>query len=681
MKKIKKYAFEKLVRSNSRIYDEYGKRFKRVKSKGLKDRLLHGIYIIELNLKYRIFNSNNNMKIKRDKKDEISVMLPKGIEKDNKKTKVSTSSKKNNIKGKASKDLKPIKKKVNENDIYKLGVVNRMSPQNLSRLLLNYETICIDFNILFNKKVDLQSDMIKLLSTKHNNINFYESRSKLEKFKGHVWDITDMYEAIEVDTNIDKEEGISLELETILDIYEVNDYIKCIYEILKYNNKNVIVIAETYYNRLLLDKLFEKSGFDIEKNLIITSEYGQGMNFKEKGLLKLIEKKYNLNLNKENEVILLSNNKEYIEEVRLRGWDGRLYKSCRSNKQIKNDNENDKLINSTFVSLINNHFNTGMKKYSDYYEIGFKHMGMFVYGYCNWINEKVSNNKEALTIFISENGIKLKETYDSIFNSENTALVYWSNLANTKLSSDIYKKEHCDNIINKFFEENSIVKDILDFIGYDEEEDKLRNYSLCKKDLVLKENWDNIRRFLLDNWEYVKEIHEKEKDSVKAYINNIIDKYNTIYIVDTSINGELGIGLEYFMRNVCKFTNNINILTVLEPSKNNMRYKIASINGLIKYFIELEEIIDRKHFIKAIKYLNSNLDFKFEGFRVDENNEMQLDFEVTLDENHDNFEQLWQGINAFCSRYYEFAKKYNCLNNISNKNCLIPLSNALNYIK
>ena len=84
------------------------------------------------------------MQIKRDKKDEISEMIPKSIEKDSKKTKVLTSSKKNNINGKASKDLKSIKKKVNENDIYKLGVVNRMSPQNLSRLLLNYETICIE---------------------------------------------------------------------------------------------------------------------------------------------------------------------------------------------------------------------------------------------------------------------------------------------------------------------------------------------------------------------------------------------------------------------------------------------------------------------------------------------------------------------------------------------------------
>lgn len=282
-----------------------------------------------------------------------------------------------------------IQKKIKNVDIVSFDLYDTL----IYRLVQNHNI----FDIVQSKYNQESKDMIK--DFKDIRINSEKSARKQTKneikFDDIYNNIKDCYKG-----KYDLELLKKLELEIEENFVTINKKMYDIYKMCKSDGKKIIITSDMYLDKCFIERILNKMRIEYD-DLFVSSDLGfKKSNFK---MYKHIIKKYNI---KPSKIIHIGDNKKSDFLIpKILGIKSILVK----NKTLKRlDYKKDFLYRYTNYNINNDK--------DDYFQIGYKALGPFVYGFCSFLNRKLSGDSKVL--FLSREGQFLKRAYDVVSNRD-----------------------------------------------------------------------------------------------------------------------------------------------------------------------------------------------------------------------------------------------------------------------
>ena len=403
---IKDSLYNYFVRKNGRVWYEYERYVREHMEEHRLHRFRHLRVLFKLNWFYRVKKGNTPYLF-------WDVPVSGSINK-NETPKIEKEKNLNKSK-KSEKKTKFIKQ--NENEIiYKYRGESFLTNQEeaffLVKKLLKYDVVIFDlFEIFFNFNYQSKKVIFEIMETINECHNFCNDRIKTEKELSKEYCINDrkIYEALSKKYDINITEEINREKTIFAESISINSRIKELYNMLISMKKDVVFIADTIYDKEFVEKILDRFKITEFKKLYVTSQEGYK---KESGsIFKYIKTKelnkqliyigdVNLELRKKlNEIEI---DVSYVKNVNKAG------------EKYRVDGMSE-IIGSAYCGLVNGHLHTGFKKYNLLYESGFVYGGLFLFGFCKWIEEIKKQLSVNQIIFIQPDNSLCKKIYDEFF--------------------------------------------------------------------------------------------------------------------------------------------------------------------------------------------------------------------------------------------------------------------------
>jgi len=307
----------------------------------------------------------------------------------------------------------------------------RDSPVELSRKLLTYDVISFDvFDTLIFRPFDAPTDLFRLMALKINMPDFAKIRTEAEKaarstaVNGEV-NIYDIYNEIKNKYHIDVENAIQTEIDAEFDLCYGNEYIKTIFNILKYNQKEIIAVSDMYLPEDIIKKLLKKCGFKGFSRVYVSCDYRRS---KATGkLYRFINKDFV----KHKSVFHIGD--DYTADcinARKTGWTAYHYPQCRAiSKTFRPDNKTKSIASSVYRGIVANKIHNGtalIHPFDKYYEYGFIYGGIITCGFLDYLDDLCKSKNIDKILFLERGGETLSSLYRKHYNTVKCEYVLWS---------------------------------------------------------------------------------------------------------------------------------------------------------------------------------------------------------------------------------------------------------------
>ena len=477
--------------------------------------------------------------------------------------------------------------------------------------LKKYDVISFDvFDTLILRPISQPTDIFYFIGERmeisdFKNIRIWaegDARVKCMQKNGHM-EVTleDIWKNLAEDVGCSKEIGVKVEQEIELSLCYANPFMLDVWKELKKMGKKMIVVSDMYLSRDIIKKIIENAGFmDCEK-IYVSCEYGK--NKASGSLFKLVKSGYYGKT-----IIHVGDNIHSDKEMAEKnGFATCVYPNVNHNVKLYRPFDMSYLIGSAYRGIISNCLYNGTSVYGMEYEYGFIYGGLFVVGYCNFIHEYCKKNNIGKILFLSRDGDILKQAYTRLYPNDNTAYVYWSRKAATKLMAMENKHDYFRRFIYHKINQNYTIREILhsmelDFLlvelddwkdiwltwikeleknskqlalkQLDEEninnEKKMKRVKKIKQDFsqqkllsqrkssfidlkpddeLTDKNGFLLRRFIEAKWEKVKKTYESQTKAAKIYYNEVLKDCTSAAAVDIGWAGSGAMALRYLVSN------------------------------------------------------------------------------------------------------------------------------------
>lgn len=568
-----------------------------------------------------------------------------------------------------------------------------MSAMNMAKNLMKYDVISFDiFDTLLFRPFNKPSDLFVLVGNKLDIMDFCEIRINAEKEAREISRFTrgnsevtidDIYNIIEDKTGIKKEKGIQAEFETELDLCFANPYMKRVFELVKYQNKEIIICSDMYYPAHMLDMLLKKCGYKGYSKIYVSCEYN--CTKRDGGIYVILKEKYN------NLVHIGDNNKSDIEMAANAGIPNMKYQNVNEKgAKFRADNMS-YLVGSAYKGIVNMHLHNGTKQYSPYYELGFVYAGIYVLGFCNWIYKKVKKDNIDKILFLAREGDIYKKVFDSCFSDVKSEYTLWSRVPVAKTT--VRKNRHPYLLQLVHHKAHAIYKSkittLFTRIGIKSLLRYLDEYRINDDEYLTPQNEKVIEKLMIDHWDEICDIYEIELRKIGKYLKSLIGDSKNIAVVDVGWSGNNVLQVKYLVEEVFKFDCKVTCLLAATRNVNDT-YMV----GMMQ-----QEDVDT--------YIFSNMQNKFlHDFHLDTNNGLnsfffeimtqsasptflgfeddRFLFDIPEIENYKYDREIHKGILDFANIYTEIFKKYPYMYNICGNDAYMPfrmLVNNLGFIK
>lgn len=312
--------------------------------------------------------------------------------------------------------------------------------------LSQYDVVSFDvFDTLifrpFSSPTDLfyfLGDRLGLLDVRRIRVE-QEASARRDCFeeKGH-YEVTfeEIWNRMEREIGIPAERGMLLERELESEFCYANPFLLQVFEALRARGKRIICISDMYLPRAFLRELLEKNGYTGTEKLYVSCEHGRS---KAKGdLYRLVREEFPQGTTF---IHVGDNEQSDVKMAQKCGFAVKYYPNVNKQSQSFRPYDMSPVIGGAYRGIVNNRLYRGGSACSPEYEYGFIYGGLFVLGYCHFIHEYCCRNGVEKLLFLSRDGNILKEVYDRLYPDDNTAYVYWSRMAATKLMAEF---DSCD---------------------------------------------------------------------------------------------------------------------------------------------------------------------------------------------------------------------------------------------
>ncbi|ORY21238.1 hypothetical protein LY90DRAFT_632997 [Neocallimastix californiae] len=290
---------------------------------------------------------------------------------------------------------------------------------NLKNVIDQYSIISFDiFDTLLIRPYVEPKDLFVHLENLNNATGFAKSRieaeSNIRKKKSHKFEeitFDDIYQQIEPKYKWLKEKELELEYNSL----KARSFLKDIYNYAILKKKRVLIISDMYLSKNFLEKVLKKCGYENYEHLFISSEYGKT---KSSGLLYSIILK-ELNISSKNILHIGDNLRSDISIPREIGINAFHIPKVveflfETDPRIKAFymNHNNNLGASILLGLLASHNENAYKNY--WYEFGYKYAGPVIFGYMQWLDEKIRADEIKKVLFVSRDGYTLEKVFNLI---------------------------------------------------------------------------------------------------------------------------------------------------------------------------------------------------------------------------------------------------------------------------
>lgn len=455
------------------------------------------------------------------------------------------------------------------------------SLENIKHKIDKYEYISFDiFDTLIKRNLPSPSSLFIIVKNKYENkfethLNDWKNiRIDAEKRARKISTneeitLNEIYNNISY-SRIDLKQMKEIEIETEIELSQINKNIYSLYEYCKNQNKKIIITSDMYLPKTVIEKILHKNNI-VYDYLFLSSEI---MKTKQSGnIYKEILKTLDI---KPEQMLHIGDNKtsDFLRPKKI-GINSVLIKNYNNLnfKNYKDIEDNNKFSYDCLEEFINNNIDSS-KDY--YFRAGYETFGPLLYGYSNWLDKQFKAKKYNHIYFLSRDGYIMQKAYNIICPNNESKYIYASRRALIVPTIWMYKSlQEISN--NVSFSNKLTVKEFLKKLGLDSD-----NYI----DVISKYNYNLNQYITLDdiknnNIEFYKDLKNeiynnsrKEYEQLLSYFKSI-DFNENVAIVDIGWYGNMQNALE----SISKIANwNVNIygyyVGIIPKSDKQQKYNM-----------------------------------------------------------------------------------------------------------
>ena len=445
------------------------------------------------------------------------------------------------------------------------GRGNRATPEKLIEKLESYDVISFDiFDTVLLRIVNKPSDAFYFVGNELNYPNFEQiriegerkARAQKEKEVGHgEVTLAEIWQVLAEETGIDALLGMQAELTVEKRVCFANPYFVPVWQELQElqkRGKRLIAISDMYLKKEQIRKLLHHVGVtDVFEEIFVSCEYGASKS--DGRLYEIVKKEFG---ERTRYIHIGDNHYADVKQAKKKGITPHFYKNANEVGAKYRPQDMSTLTGSIYSGLVNAYLHNGIKSYSKAYELGFVYGGLFVLGYCRWIHDYFLRENVDKILFLARDGDILSKVYHRLFGekmgSDSWSYVPWSRLVGTKICAKYFKKDYLTRFLDQkvnqgyFLEEIFVAMDLQHLIS-----DFLRENTTWRMSTKLvDDNVEEVRSFLVNNWETVLATYEREKKAGGKFYRNVLTGCKKVAVVDVGWTGSGAVQLDYLINRV-----------------------------------------------------------------------------------------------------------------------------------
>lgn len=480
-------------------------------------------------------------------------------------------------------------------------------------------------------------------------------------------DIYDMLEQ-ELGTVIDR----NIELEAELKFCFANPFMKQVFDRLVKANKRIVITSDMYLNSGFLKKLLNNCGYENFERIFVSCEYKK--NKYEGGLYREVK-----NYVGAASIVHIGDNKiSDVEMAKAAGISSIYYPNVNLYSKKYRTYDCSSIAGGAYRGVVNNKLYCGTAQNSAEYEYGYVYGGLFVYGYCNFINRYCQQNNVEKVLFLSRDGDILKQAYDIMFGDEKTEYVYWSRKAATKLMAGHNRYDYFRRFLYHKVNSGVTIAEALKSMDIADIPIKLDEFKLSDK--LTGANVEAVKQELINNYDAILRHYADEHKGASAYYGAILTGVRKAVAVDIGWAGSGAYSLDYLVNRVwninCEITGMIAGTNTVFNAEPDCSETMLDSGRMVSYMYSqshnrdlLKKHNPNKNYNVFWEILLSSPTRQFTGFGYD--SEMKLNFGCE-DYNTEGIVRLQQGILDFIRDYRKhFAGTI--YENISGRDAYAPM--------
>lgn len=582
-----------------------------------------------------------------------------------------------------------------------------LSVEELVEQLQKYDVISFDiFDTLIFRPFTEPTDLFYFVGEKLEILDFKRIRMEMEararyecfeKNKHHEVTLSDIWNCMERETGISSEIGMKLEMQMEDQFCYANPYMQEVFRRLQDMDKTIIVISDMYLPEKYLQKMLANKGYSGIQKLYVSCEYGMS-----KGNGKLFDVAKNDFGNEKSYVHIGDNEHSDVNMAKKQGFSSVYYPNVNKMALSYRAYDMSPVIGGAYRGIIDNHLYYGTKKYSMEYEYGFIYGGLFVVGYCNFIHEYKQKNNIDKILFLSRDGDILRQVYKKMYPEDQTAYVYWSRAAATKLMARYNKYDFFRRYLYHKVNQKKTIYEVLDAMdllpiceevhGFKDESGSLGadgSGRIYLTDYLTDKNVEILKKYLQLHMDQIIEIYAESSEAAKDFYYGMVKDCKKVCAVDIGWAGSGAMSLTYLFDKVwkipCELTGIVagtNTLHNAEPDASEIFLQSGKLVSYL-YSQSTNRDLMRKHDLNRNynvywELLLSSPQKHFLGFGYDEKHDIQLQF-GDVDENITGIEDVQRGIRDFADEYIGHFEKFPYMFAISGRDAYAPMLLASSY--
>lgn len=563
--------------------------------------------------------------------------------------------------------------------------------------LSSYEVVSFDiFDTLIFRPFSAPTDLFFFIGEQLGRLDFKnlrmraegEARQRCYKETGHhEVTLEEIWGELERQTGWPAEQGIQAEIALEKRFCYANPFMLEVYKELQKRGKKIVIVSDMYLPGGVLADILTRNGYTGFEKLYVSCEYKKSKSVGD--LFDLVHGEF-----PGGAVHVGDNEYSDVSMAKKHGFATCHYLNVNVYGEKFRPYDMSAVIGGAYRGLVNNHLYCGIADYSMEYEYGFVYGGLFVAGYCAFIRDYCKMNGVDKILFLSRDGEILKRAYDILFPEEETAYVYWSRRAATKLMAGEDKYDFMRRFLEHKVNQGFSLTEVFSSMEQEALLEELPE-GLAAEDKLTNRNVKLVRFFLETKWSEVLEAYAPEHRAAKAYYSEILEGCKKVVAVDIGWAGSGSIALNRLVQQVWKLPCEIigmiagtNTIHNDEPDASEM---FLQTGRLVAY------LYSQSHNRDLLKKHDPNRNYnvywelfvssptpQFVGFSEEKEKGWALRF-GKYDANQEGIREIQEGILTFVRMYKDHFGEIPYMYGISGRDAYAPMlvaaGNGEKYLK
>lgn len=572
-------------------------------------------------------------------------------------------------------------------------------------ILARYDIVSFDiFDTLIFRPFDEPTALFFLLGERLGYMDFRRIRTEAErdarqeKYKkagSYEVCLEDIWNKLEEKTGLSAKYGMDLEMELERRYCYANPFMLQVFGRLAEMGKRIIITSDMYLSREFLQGLLEEKGFAGAEKIYISNECGES---KYSGRLYDFVLQ-DLNVDKNRIIHIGDNEQSDIRMAEKHGFVSCYYPNVHKKAMLFRAHDMSPIVGAAYRGIVDSHLYCGLESFSPEYEYGYIYGGLFVVGYCNFINEYCKLHQVDKILFLSRDGDILSRVYRMLYPGENTEYVYWSRKAAVKLmaSSDRYDyfRRFLDHKVNRRISLEEIFQSMELEALLDDLLTQDAAGAMQRSDYLTSENLESVKRLLTVNWDRVLACYREEHEAAAVYYGRVLEGCRKAVAVDIGWAGSGAVALKTLVEKVWEIPCNItgiiagtNTLHNFEPFASETFLQTGDLVAYMYSMSHNRDLVKKhnpnKNYNVYWELLLSSPTRQFTGFGFKRDGAGTVTKEPELhfgkqDENQEGIREIQRGILDFAGQYMEHFEDVPYLFHISGRDAYAPMLAAAGH--